>query len=73
LRSGPSLGSVASVIVMQGWLVEIHWDVLDQALAQYILASNDRTNDQSEEDNQQKEIHDSVSPNTSLSELRLLH
>jgi len=58
---------------MQGWLVEIHWDVLDQALAQYILASNDRTNDQSEEDNQQKEIHDSVSPNTSLSELRLLH
>jgi hypothetical protein len=68
------LGPVLSIVViLVDWLEQFLRNLVCQALGQDVLASNDWSHDQCEEDNQQDEVQDSVSPDASLSELRLFH
>lgn len=67
------LCTVHSVVIIQIiWLV-INTSHLYDAITQNHLASNDGADYECEEDDEHHKVQDSISPDTSLSKLRLLH
>jgi hypothetical protein len=51
----------------------VQWDFVRQARAQDFAPSNDWTDNESKKNDEHNEIENGVSPDTSLSQLRLLH
>jgi len=51
----------------------VHWNAISQALRQNLLANNKWAYQQGKEDDEQDEVDDGISPDTSLSQFGLLH
>lgn len=60
------------IVVLASRLIEIHWNAVGQAIAQNHFANNKRANQQCKEYDEEDEVYDSISPNTSLAQFGLL-
>jgi hypothetical protein len=67
------VGTLSVVVVQTNGLVKLFENARTGQTLRNIRSGNDWSDEQSDEEDEQGEVQDSVSPDTSLSQLRLLH